>query len=279
MVPITQGAPLNMISLQEKVYQTILPLWLLLIYNEHMEENIREILLGGQSFSWTEEEDGYFSAVLNERFYRIKGIEDAVDDSYLHSYFDLDYDYEKAREEIRAKDEVLRTAVDKVGMLRILKQDPWITTISFILSQNNNIKRITGLYRKLSRQYGHEVEEGYWSFPTPEELGKATEEDLRALGVGFRAPFIIDAVRKHEILSEVDSLDFDSAMDKLQEIKGIGPKVASCILIFAYARSEGFPMDTWMKQCMAKYYPGKDKSYFHPYEALSQQYLFSFMRV
>ena len=191
---------------------------------------------------------------------------------------DLDYDYEKAREEIRAKDEVLRTAVDKVGMLRILKQDPWVTTISFILSQNNNIKRITGLYRKLSRQYGHEVEEGYWSFPTPEELGKATEEDLRALGVGFRAPFIIDAVRKHEILSEVDSLDFDSAMDKLQEIKGIGPKVASCILIFSYARREGFPMDTWMKQCMAKYYPGKDKSYFHPYEALSQQYLFSFMR-
>ena len=243
-----------------------------------MEENIREILLGGQSFSWTEEEDGYFSAVLNERVYRIKGIEDAVDDSYLHSYFDLDYDYEKAREEIRAKDEVLRTAVDKVGMLRILKQDPWITTISFILSQNNNIKRITGLYRKLSRQYGHEVEEGYWSFPTPEELGKATEEDLRALGVGFRAPFIIDAVRKHEILSEVGSLDFDSAMDKLQEIKGIGPKVASCILIFSHARREGFPMDTWMKQCMAKYYPGKDKSYFHPYEALSQQYLFSFMR-
>ena len=278
MVPITQGAPLNMINLREKVYLTILPLWLLLIYNEHMEENIREILLGGQSFSWTEEEDGYFSAVLNERVYRIKGIEDAVDDSYLHSYFDLDYDYEKAREEIRAKDEVLRTAVDKVGMLRILKQDPWITTISFILSQNNNIKRITGLYRKLSRQYGHEVEEGYWSFPTPEELGKATEEDLRALGVGFRAPFIIDAVRKHEILSEVDSLDFDSAMDKLQEIKGIGPKVASCILIFSYARMEGFPMDTWMKQCMAKYYPGKDKSYFHPYEALSQQYLFSFMR-
>ena len=64
----------------------------------------------------------------------------------------------------------------------------------------------------------------------------------------------------------------------IKTIKGIGPKVASCILIFSYARREGFPMDTWMKQCMAKYYSGKDKSYFHPYEALSQQYLFSFMR-
>ena len=257
-----------------------------------MDENIREILLGGQSFSWKEEADGSFTAVLNERVYRIRDIHDAESDEYLRSYFDLDYDYDKAREEIRAKDQILREAVDKVGKLRILKQDHWITTISFILSQNNNIKRITGLYRKLCENYGHEVEKGYFSFPTPEELSRATEEDLRALGVGFRAPFIMDAVRNeygtdlaiinavrnHHILDEIDSLDFDDALSRLETIKGIGPKVASCILIFSYARREGFPMDTWMKQCMAKYYSGKDKSYFHPYEALSQQYLFSFMR-
>ena len=243
-----------------------------------MDENIREILLGGQSFSWKEEADGSYTAVLNERVYRIRDIRDAESDEYLRSYFDLDYDYDKAREEIRAKDQILREAVDKVGKLRILKQDHWITTISFILSQNNNIKRITGLYRKLCENYGHEVEKGYFSFPTPEELSRATEEDLRALGVGFRAPFIMDAVRNHHILDEIDSLDFDDALSRLETIKGIGPKVASCILIFSYARREGFPMDTWMKQCMAKYYSGKDKSYFHPYEALSQQYLFSFMR-
>ena len=243
-----------------------------------MDENIREILLGGQSFSWKEEADGSFTAVLNERVYRIRDIRDAESDEYLRAYFDLDYDYDKARDEIRAKDQILREAVDKVGKLRILKQDHWITTISFILSQNNNIKRITGLYRKLCENYGHEVEKGYFSFPTPEELSRATEEDLRALGVGFRAPFIMDAVRNHHILDEIDSLDFDDALSRLETIKGIGPKVASCILIFSYARREGFPMDTWMKQCMAKYYSGKDKSYFHPYEALSQQYLFSFMR-
>ena len=243
-----------------------------------MDENIREILLGGQSFSWKEEADGSFTAVLNEIVYRIRDIHDAESDEYLRSYFDLDYDYDKARDEIRAKDQILREAVDKVGKLRILKQEHWITTISFILSQNNNIKRITGLYRKLCENYGHEVEKGYFSFPTPEELSRATEEDLRALGVGFRAPFIMDAVRNHHILDEIDSLDFDDALSRLETIKGIGPKVASCILIFSYARREGFPMDTWMKQCMAKYYSGKDKSYFHPYEALSQQYLFSFMR-
>lgn len=243
-----------------------------------MDDSFKEILMGGQSFSWKEEEDGCFSAVLNGRVYRIRSLEETEKDSFLHTYFDWDYDYEEARKVIRRKDEVLRKAVDQVGELRILKQDEWTTAISFILSQNNNIKRIKGLYDKLSCTYGKEVEPGYYSFPTPEELGKATEEELRALGVGFRAPFLLDAVRNAPVFDRVKTMPFTKAMEELMTIRGIGPKVASCILIFGYGRREGFPMDTWMKQCMAKYYPDKDSSYFSPYEALSQQYLFSFMR-
>ncbi|MBQ0072127.1 MAG: DNA lyase [Spirochaetales bacterium] len=243
-----------------------------------MEENIREILIGGQTFSWTEESEGVFRAVLNGHVYRVKTMEDALEDPYLRAYFDLDYDYDCAREEIRRKDPVLKVAVEAVGKLRILKQDPWITTVSFILSQNNNIKRIKGLYDELSRHFGHEVEPGFFSFPSPEELARADEKTLRSLGVGFRAPYLLDAVEKHQILENVEFLPFDEALEQLERIKGIGPKVASCILIFGYGRREGFPMDTWMKQCMALYYPGKDSSYFAPYQALSQQYLFSYMR-
>ena len=87
-------------------------------------------------------------------------------------------------------------------------------TISFILSQNNNIKRITGLYNRLSERYGHEVEEGRYSFPTADELEAATEDELRTIGTGFRAPFIIDAVEKADILDTLDSLSFDEAMEK-----------------------------------------------------------------
>lgn len=242
-----------------------------------MEENLRETLLGGQSFSWSEE-DGVFTAVLDERVIRLSSLEDARDDPFLYDYLDLGYDYEEAREDLRRHDSILREAVDSTGLIRILHQDPWVTTVSFILSQNNNIKRITGLYRRLSEKYGHEVAPGYYSFPSPEELSKATETDLRALGTGFRAPFIIDAVRNADILKGLDGLSFDAAMDRLQLIKGIGPKVASCILIFAYQRREGFPMDVWMRRVMRECYPGKDSSYFHPYEALSQQYLFSWAR-
>lgn len=247
-------------------------------YHEGMEENLREILMGGQSFSWREEEDGLFSAVLNEHVYRIKSIDDAAADPFLRSYFDLDYDYQKARCEIAAKDEILSRAVESTGMLRLLHQDHWIATISFILSQNNNIKRITGLYDRLSRRYGHEVEPGYFSFPSAEEMKDTTEQELRDLGVGFRAPFILDAIEKRGILDEIDGLSYEESEKKLMGIKGIGPKVASCILIFSYQKREGFPMDVWMKKVMAEYYPDKDPSYFHPYEALSQQYLFSWIR-
>ena len=111
-----------------------------------------------------------------------------------------------------------------------------------------------------------------------DELKDVSIEDYRDLGCGFRAPFLVDAVSKADMLDEIDAMDFDSAMDALMTIKGIGPKVASCILIFSYQKREGFPMDVWMKKVMSTYYPGKDKSYFAPYEALCQQYLFSWIR-
>ena len=180
-----------------------------------MKENLREILFGGQTFSWREESPGGFAAALNGRVYRIRSINDAASDPFLRTYFDLDYDYEKAREDIKNKDAVLREAVEKVGFLRILKQDEWTTAVSFILSQNNNIKRITRLYNRLCESYGHEVEKGYYTFPRPEDFSGVTEADLRALGVGFRAPFILSAVEHRDTFEEVKSLDFDSAMEKI----------------------------------------------------------------
>lgn len=241
-------------------------------------ENLKEILMGGQSFSWREE-DGCFAAALNDRVYRIRTLDDCKSDPFLRSYFDIDYDYEKARNDIKAKDPILRAAVDSVGEIRILKQDEWTSMISFILSQNNNIKRITGLYNRISEMYGHEIEKGFYSFPTAEEMKRATYDELRSIGTGFRAPFILDAIEKSSIIDEVKELPFDAAMEKLQEIHGIGPKVASCILIFGYGRREGFPIDVWMKKILSKYYNGVGIEYFAPYQALSQQYLFSYARM
>lgn len=243
-----------------------------------MEENLHEILFGGQTFSWREEKGGVYAAPLNGRVYRIKSIDDAYGDDYLHTYFDLDYDYDKAMRDIKAKDDTLNKAVESIGKLRILKQDEWTTAISFILSQNNNIKRITSLYNRISETYGRKLEDGFYSFPTPGEMRGTTESELRSLGVGFRASYILSAIEKCDIFEEVKMLDFDKAMERLQTVKGIGVKVASCILVFGYGRRDGFPVDTWMKKCLAEYYPGVDTEYFAPYKGLCQQYLFSYVR-
>jgi len=241
------------------------------------KDELREVLLGGQSFSWTETDD-CFEAVLNERVYRVKSLDDCKADPFLREYFDIDFDYDKARAEIARKDGHLALAVERYPSLRILRQDPWVTTISFILSQNNNIKRIKGLYDKLSMKYGHEVEEGHYSFPTPEELSKATIEELRGLKVGFRDRFIIDAVKKHEILTAIPSMPFDDAQKALEGIDGIGKKVSSCILLFGFHRMEAFPIDVWIRRVLDAWYPNADMAYFEPYPALCQQYLFSMAR-
>ena len=234
-------------------------------------EELREILTGGQSFSWTDEGD-CFSATLNEKVYRVRSAEDFEDDSFLHEYFDLDYDYDKARREIAAKDDVLAGAVNAFPTLRILRQDPWIALISFILSQNNNIKRITGLYGKLCRAYGHEVEKGYWSFPTPQELSRTSMAELRELKVGFRDSYIMDAIDKADILTEIPALDYHDAESRLMSIRGIGKKVANCVLLFGFHRMDAFPIDVWIRKILDRYYPGKGVEYFDPYRALCQQY-------
>ncbi|MBR1937593.1 MAG: DNA lyase [Spirochaetales bacterium] len=239
---------------------------------------LEEILTGGQSFSWTKAEDGSYFAVLNEKVYRVRREEDFLSDPFLRNYYDVDTDYEKARIEIASKDDLLKEAVEKFPSLRILRQDPWISTISFILSQNNNIKRIKQLYDRLSQVYGHEVEKGYYSFPTPEELSRTSIQELRDLRVGFRDRFIMDAIEKHEILKRVPELEYSEAEELLMSITGIGKKVASCILLFGFHRMEAFPVDVWIRKVLNTYYPGKEISYFEPHPALCQQYLFSMAR-
>ena len=106
-----------------------------------MQENLRELLLGGQSFSWKDEGDGVFSAVLNEKIYRIKSIEEAVSDPFLYDYFDLGYDYASAREAIASKDSILREAVESVGAIRLLHQDHFTATRNASPSSPHSIRQ------------------------------------------------------------------------------------------------------------------------------------------
>ena len=238
--------------------------------------DLDETLLGGQSFSWVKEDNTYIS-VLNNKVYKIKSLLDCEKDDFLISYFDLDYDYAEARRYLSSLDVHLHNAVKEFPDLRILKQDPVTTLIMFIVSQRNNIKRITNTHQNICQMFSKKVGD-YYSFPSIEELKKVNPEDLDSLKLGFRKPYILDALTKLDITENIKSLNCDDKKTELLKIKGVGTKVADCILAFAYQERNVFAKDVWINRVLDVLYPGVTEDIFYPYKALAGQYLFSYAR-
>lgn len=200
-------------------------------------------------------------------------------------YLDLDRDYSEYARRF-ADDPTLSAAAKCAAGIRILRQEKWETLCSFIISQNNNIPRIKGLVERISQVYGAPIETAdgvKYAFPTAEALAEASVDDIFALKTGFRAKYISDAARKvasGEIdLDAVDKLTTSEAIDQLCRIKGVGLKVASCTLLFGFARGDAFPVDVWVKRVLAHYYPdGFDYTALGDAAGIAQQYLFYYER-
>ncbi len=239
--------------------------------------NLEATLFCGQAFGWKKENSTY-QAVLDNRLITLdqeNPFSTITKDPYLNHYFDMEYPYAEAESVLQKKDSHLASLITAHVSIHILNQDPFQTMISFITSQNNTIKRIRSLLEKLSQQCGREVEEGLYSFPTADELLRhAGEDTLRSLGFGYRSPYIIEAARSHNLLEEVARQDDEESARTLQRILGIGAKVAACILLFGFGRKDVFPLDTWTKKIMKKYYPTIEPSFFSPYGGIAQQHLF-----
>ncbi len=255
------------------------PLW----YSRCMKDypiDLRATLFCGQCFGW-QEDKGVFQSVVQGKHVQFTTetfMSTLAKDGRLAHYFDMGGVYAEANEHLSLLDPKLSDAVRMFGGLHILNQDPFEVLICFILSQNNNIARIRQMYSRLAQVYGSAVDDTWHAFPTASEMEGTTEEDLRKLGMGFRAPYLIDAIGKHAILGQVPSLDFEKALELLMTIRGVGPKVGSCILLYAFHRMEAFPMDTWMQKVMTNWFPGKTSTYFAPYAGIAQQYLFHYAR-
>ncbi len=224
-------------------------------------------------------------------------IEGATSDEFysiwLH-YFCLDLDYSAIIDAIDARwgtDSRLAVAARAGRGIRILRQDRWETLISFIISQNNNIPRIKTIIRRLSAEYGtciYSAETEEYSFPTPRRLYEAGIDGLFALKTGFRAKYIFDAAERvtfePSFLDEVAAMpSFDEAAELLYTVKGVGPKVASCVLLFGFGRLEAFPVDVWIRRTAGKYFGGSlptedDFGPLSPYAGIIQQYIFHYER-
>ena len=259
-------------------------------------ENVTDLDLAqtldcGQSFRWVEREDGGFDGVALNRSVtvRLDGTDlyienaDESDRELWHSYFDLGLDYGKIREEISAIHPILADAAKYAPGIRILRQEPYEALCTFIISQNNNIKRIKGIVQRLCEQFGDRLPDGTYAFPDAEKMASLTADDLAPLRAGFRNRYLVDAARKvadgDVDLEKCRSCDYDEARRELMQITGVGVKVADCALLFGLHRIEAFPLDVWMKRAMATLFPGMTPGDFGQYAGIAQQYIFHYSRM
>lgn len=212
-------------------------------------------------------------------------------------YFDLEREYGAIKEFLLEKDNVLEEAIKEKHGVRILNQEFHEMLISFIISQNKQIPHIKQLVKRISENYGEYVGEvngeKYYSFPDIEALGTITEEAFREMKTGFRAPYLYDAVQKlsnREISSEsLMGLSEEDTRKELLKVKGVGEKVANCVMLFSLGFRDAFPIDVWIRRIMETlYFDGNDtpkdviqefaRDLYGEYGGYAQQYLFCFGR-
>ncbi|MDR1150258.1 MAG: hypothetical protein LBJ93_01320 [Clostridiales bacterium] len=201
-------------------------------------------------------------------------------------YFDLNRNYCEIKK-ILCIDSFLKQVIDFSPGIRILKQDFFETLISFIISQNNRIARIKKIIENISRVYGKKIKENFFSFPKFSDLVNLSEDEFRILKTGFRAKYIIDAIKKNYKFKNLKFLETQDIKKKLIEINGVGNKIANCVLLFSFSRYENFPVDVWIKRIIEKkYFDGNKKSVleiekfgiekFGNLAGFAQQYLYNF---
>lgn len=266
----------------------------------------KNIFENGQCFRWTKEEDGSYTVVAMKRVINVKkdGDEVIIDNCSIddfndiwHRYFDFDRDYVSLRKELSLVDDHLLAATEFAQGLRILRQDVFEMVISFIISANNQIPRIKKAVDFLSELCGEPIGvyrgKMRYAFPSVEAIANISDENLAAIKIGFRAPYIVKSSRMildgQVDLKSLDKLEYEEACKELVRLVGVGPKVADCILLFGNARDIAFPVDTWVIKFMNEYYlEESDKNMnrikkrgieiFGEKAGFAQQYLFYYAR-
>ena len=250
--------------------------------------SIEDTLTCGQVFRYAQNPDGSFSVISRDKIARLYYENDEVvietdHPDYFYNYFDLATDYGKIVEKLSSCDEL--TEPIKYGKgIRILRQDFFETVFSFIISANNNITRIRKTIEKLCDFYGEKVG-SYYAFPTLEKLQSANASDLKSLGLGYRAEYIIASANDFISIENELSQDKTNAKTILQKLKGVGEKVANCITLFSLYQTDSYPVDTWIfranksetlntKEKVYAYYTAR----YGQYSGFAQQYIFHYNR-
>ena len=201
-------------------------------------------------------------------------------------YFDLDRSYSSIYYEEREKHDFVRKAMDCGRGLRILRQDSWEMLVTFIISQRKSIPAISKSVEALAERYGHLIEtdrEIIYSFPMPGEMASASIDELQKCGLGYRAPYIYDAIQKVvsgkldlETIADYNDVELFEA---LQTVHGVGKKVANCVCLFGYGRMARVPVDVWISRAVDEDCCGEDPfPLFESNAGIIQQYVFYYKK-
>ena len=278
-----------------------------IVINDVKDINLEHVFECGQCFRWVPAGDGSgdYTGAAGRYAARISLIPDGTaetgtctlqieatggDEAFWREYFDLGTDYGAIKDELVRNEPIIESAVKYGYGIRILRQDLFETLISFIVSQNNNIPRIRKCIEALCSRYGEYIGEAFgreWhAFPEPEVLAAASEEDLAALRLGYRAGYIKAAAERY--VSDRDCGCLPQTREDILSYRGVGPKVANCIMLFGLRDVGAFPVDTWVKHIMNDMYGfdendmrgmerfARDK--FGELAGYAQQYLFYYYR-
>jgi len=257
----------------------------------------------GQVFLWGKNEMDWYG-INGQDILKINknGVIKSIKNSKTN-FFRKDDNIEEIIKSI-SKDRTVKKAVKEYEGLRIFRQDPFQCMISFIISSNSNIQKIKSSLEKITKKFGTRIKienKEFFTFPKPENIANASINEIKACGVGYRAPFIKEAA-KMVVLQKInfkylEKCDYHEAKKKMCLVPGIGNKVADCIMLFSLNKLEAFPLDTWMIKILEKYYSKEFKietktitqkqyellhekivNHFGPYCGYAQQFLFKMER-
>ncbi len=255
----------------------------------------------GQCFRWNKTDENTYTGIAFGKVLTVRKTDDtfilydtSLEDfeNIWYNYFDFSTDYSYIKERL-SKDSVMENAISYGEGIRILRQELWETVVSFIISASNNIPRIKKIISSLCSCFGEPIQyrgETYFSFPPPEKIAALSLDDLSVIKAGFRDKYILDAAQFF-ISGNADKLtelDADEAKDTLMRIKGVGNKVADCVMLFGLHHCDSFPVDVWIKRIMELCYFENKQSInnisafahdkFGEYGGFAQQYLFFYAR-
>lgn len=260
--------------------------------------NIRQIAESGQCFRMNSLKDGGYSLIAYGRYLEISQPEEDIvelrctEEEYRaiwRDYFHIDFDYDRIVDQLKnCNDDFLRKAVQSGSGIRILRQEPFEMLISFIISQNKNIPSIKTCIERICEKYGEGSTDQstgvvYYTFPTPEQLAAAKQEELRNLKLGYRDNYILSAARAVASgaidLEVLKATSHEEAVKALCDIHGVGIKVANCVSLYGLHHIEAFPVDVWIRRVFTEVYGNCfDTSPYQGYAGIIQQYMFYYIR-